>query len=220
MPRLTIDGREVTVAPGATVLDAARQVGIEIPSLCFLDGCETLLLESNHDPDMLAGGPYPTTLKRRVAGALGHLSNGQAGDLLAKLPHAPSEVVLMHLSETNNTPDLARLSAEAALGHGGTRLRIARQRQVTELGAANFAPFFTPDGEGVIFVSNHHNPGGRNFDIFLIRLDGTGLEQVTFNETFDGFPMFSPDGTKLAFCSNRGNARPGETNVFVAQWVP
>ena len=49
---------------------------------------------------------------------------------------------------------------------------------------------------------------------------GQGLERVTFNETFDGFPMFSPDGTKLAFCSNRGNRKRGETNVFVADWVP
>jgi len=100
----------------------------------FLNGCETLLLESNHDPDMLAAGPYPTALKRRVGGALGHLSNAQAGDLLAALDHAPTEVVLMHLSETNNAPELARCSAEAALGHGPTKLRIAKQRQAIELG--------------------------------------------------------------------------------------
>ena len=71
----------------------------------FLDGCDALLLESNHDQDMLANGPYPPALKRRVGGALGHLSNAQASDLLADLPHAPSEVVLMHLSETNNSAD-------------------------------------------------------------------------------------------------------------------
>jgi phosphoribosyl 1,2-cyclic phosphodiesterase len=100
----------------------------------FLSGCETLLLESNHDADMLATGPYPTKLKRRVGGALGHLSNAQAGDLLASLDHTPAEVVLMHLSETNNSPQLARCSAEAALGHRGTKLRIATQRQPLELG--------------------------------------------------------------------------------------
>ena len=94
------------------------------------------------------------------------------------------------------------------------------QRQVTNLGGANFAPFFTPDGQGIVFVSNHHEPRSRNFDVFLVRLDGTGLERVTYNETFDGFPMFSPDGTKLVFCSNRGTAREGDTNVFVADWVP
>lgn len=94
----------------------------------FVSGCETLLLESNHDPEMLAGGPYPTVLKRRVGGARGHLSNGQAGDLLAALDAAPRRVVLMHLSETNNSPALARSSAEAALGHRGTELLVAHQR--------------------------------------------------------------------------------------------
>lgn len=100
----------------------------------FLDGCETLLLESNHDPDMLATGPYPASLKQRVGGSLGHLSNAQAGDLLATMDHVPREVVLMHLSETNNSAQLARCSAEAALGHRGTTLRIAEQRQPLELG--------------------------------------------------------------------------------------
>lgn len=102
----------------------------------FLNGCETLLLESNHDERMLAEGPYPTLLKRRVGGARGHLSNAQAGDLLAELDYAPREVVLMHLSETNNSPQLARTSAEAALGHGGTRLRLASQTRPLELGSA------------------------------------------------------------------------------------
>ena len=49
--------------------------------------------------------------------------------------------------------------------------------------------------------------------------DGTGLEQVTYNETFDGFPMFSPDGKKLVFASNRNAKARGETNVFIADWV-
>ena len=62
------------------------------------------------------------------------------------------------------------------------------------------------------------DPKGRNFDIYLINLDGTGLERVTFNETFDGFPMFSPDGTKLVFASNRHDAKAGDTNVFIADW--
>jgi Tol biopolymer transport system component len=90
---------------------------------------------------------------------------------------------------------------------------------VTKLGGANFAPSWTPDGKRLIFASNHHNPKGRNFDIFMIHVDGTGLEQITFNETFDGFPMFSPDGTKLVFASNRDGQHEGETNVFIADWV-
>jgi len=93
-------------------------------------------------------------------------------------------------------------------------------QQVTKDGAASFAPYFTPDGTRIIYASNVKDPKGRNFEIFLINADGTGQEQVTFNETFDGFPMFSPDGKKLVFASNRNAAKEGDTNVFIADWVP
>ena len=95
------------------------------------------------------------------------------------------------------------------------------QRQVTDLGGANFAPYFHPDDRRIIFASNHHetDPRSRNFDLFLVNLDGTGLVQVTRTGVFDGFPMFSPDGTKLAFASNRHAVVEGETNIFVAEWV-
>jgi Tol biopolymer transport system component len=92
------------------------------------------------------------------------------------------------------------------------------QRQVTNLGGANFAPFFTPDGQRVIFSSNYRNPRSSNFDLYLINVDGTGLEQVTTNPAFDGFPMFSPDGTKLIWASNRNATKPTDTNLFVADW--
>jgi Tol biopolymer transport system component len=92
-------------------------------------------------------------------------------------------------------------------------------RQVTKLGKASFAPFFTPDDKAIVFASNAGDPKGRNFDIYRVGLDGGNLEQITFNDTFDGFPMFSPDGKKLAFSSNRNGSKPGETNVFIADWV-
>ncbi|KAA0208244.1 hypothetical protein FBQ84_05840 [Ignavibacteria bacterium CHB1] len=95
----------------------------------------------------------------------------------------------------------------------------SNKMQVTDNGAANFAPFFTPDDKQIIFSSNLQNPHGREFDIYLVNLDGTGLERVTFTEQFDGFPMFSPDGTKLVFCSNRNSKDRGETNVFICDWV-
>ena len=91
--------------------------------------------------------------------------------------------------------------------------------QVTKLGGANFAPYFTPDGKRIMFASNHVNPRSRNFDLYLVKLDGTGLTQVTTHGDFDGFPMFSPDGKKLVFASNRYAAVQGETNIFVADWV-
>ena len=95
--------------------------------------------------------------------------------------------------------------------------------QVTDLPGANWAPFFHPSGDRILFSTNHHSDGGvgRMFDIFSIALDGTGLEQITHSGTFDAFPMFSPDGTKLVFASNRNAARreSADTNVFVADWV-
>jgi Tol biopolymer transport system component len=92
-------------------------------------------------------------------------------------------------------------------------------RQVTNNGAANFAPFFHPDGKRIIFASNMADPSSRNFDLYIINIDGTGLERITYYEGFDGFPMFSRDGKKLIFCSNRNGSRPGETNVFICDWV-
>lgn len=93
------------------------------------------------------------------------------------------------------------------------------QHQITGLGGANFAPFFHPDGRRIIFASNHPDPRSRNFDLYLVNLDGTGLERVTTSGEFDAFPMFSPDGRRLVFASNRHAAVPGETNIFVAEWV-
>jgi TolB protein len=95
----------------------------------------------------------------------------------------------------------------------------SNKRRITNSGAANFAPFPHPDGRRIIFSSNMHDPRGRNFDLYIINMDGTGLERVTTYPDFDGFPMFSPDGRRLVFASNRGGARPGDTNVFIADWV-
>lgn len=91
-------------------------------------------------------------------------------------------------------------------------------RQVTKLGAATFAPYFTPDASHILFASNYQKPGGRSFDIYMIRSNGTELEQITHSKSFDSFPMFSPDGKYLAFSSNRNSRKPRETNIFIADW--
>lgn len=95
----------------------------------------------------------------------------------------------------------------------------SEQRQITSNGAANFAPYFHPNGRQIIFASNMNDPRGGNFDLFLINRDGSGLQQVTFDENFDGFPMFSPDGKQLVWESNRDAKSPGDTNIFIADWV-
>jgi Tol biopolymer transport system component len=92
-------------------------------------------------------------------------------------------------------------------------------RQVTRLGGAAFAPSFTPDGQSVIFSSNHHDPTGRSFELFVVRLDGSGLERITYGAEFDCFPMFSPDGRRLMWCSNR-NGPSRHTDIFIADWKP
>jgi Tol biopolymer transport system component len=93
------------------------------------------------------------------------------------------------------------------------------KRQLTDNGAANFAPFFHPNGRQVIFSSNLHDPDSRNFDLYLIDLDGTGLSRVTTHPEFDSFPMFTRDGRHLVFASNREARNPGDTNLFIAEWI-
>ena len=104
--------------------------------------------------------------------------------------------------------------------HGGTHLHGAfcRERRRKQRGQkqANWAPFFHPDGERVLFSSNHKTCRFP-FNIFMVNLDGLGAGDV--REAFDSFPMFSPDGTQLAFSSNRNNGRTRNTNLFVADWV-
>ena len=95
--------------------------------------------------------------------------------------------------------------------------------QVTDLPGANWAPYFHPDDDRILFTSNHHSidRGGREFDLFLIGVDGSDMKRITHSGTFDGFPMFSYDGSKLVFASNRNEERleSRDTNVFVADWV-
>lgn len=92
-------------------------------------------------------------------------------------------------------------------------------KKITSLGNANWAPFFTPDGQKILFSSNHGSERGFPFNLFMINIDGTELEQVTFDDTFDSFPMFSPDGKYLVWASNRFNGGNRDTNLFVAEWV-
>lgn len=92
-------------------------------------------------------------------------------------------------------------------------------RQITNLGKANWAPFYHPTGKKILFSSNHHGERGFQFNLFMINEDGTGLEQVTYDGVFDSFPMFSYDGRKIVFSSNRNNGGTRDTNLFIAEWV-
>ncbi len=91
-------------------------------------------------------------------------------------------------------------------------------RKLTNLGNANWSPFFHPSGEKVLFSSNFEAERGFPFNLYMIDLDGKNLERVTHSETFDAFPVFSNDGKKLIFSSNRNNGGGHDTNLFIAEW--
>ena len=97
-----------------------------------LKNCDVLLIESNHDLEMLRDGPYPWSVKQRVLSRVGHLSNAAAAEFLTRdYDGGARYVVLAHLSESNNMPELARMAAESALGNRlsllGNRVLLAPQ---------------------------------------------------------------------------------------------
>lgn len=91
-------------------------------------------------------------------------------------------------------------------------------RQITSLGQANWAPNFLPNGN-LIFCSNHEYKRGFPFNMYTMKEDGTAIEKISHDKTFDAFPMFSPNGKKIVFCSNRNNGGTHDTNIFVADYL-
>jgi phosphoribosyl 1,2-cyclic phosphodiesterase len=143
---------DIQVAPFTIPHDAADPVGMTFraegvkvafatdlgylpPNVCdYLRGCDVLAVESNHDLEMLRAGPYPWSVKQRVASRVGHLSNEALAEFFAgDYDGGAAYVVLAHLSEQNNHPQLARGAAEKALGSRGTllwnRLLLAAQAE-------------------------------------------------------------------------------------------
>jgi TolB protein len=95
----------------------------------------------------------------------------------------------------------------------------SNKHQVTRNGAANFGPYWHPDGKRIVFASNVADPkNGRDFDLYIINEDGSGLERITYAPDFDAFPMFTSDGKRLVWASNRNGKAPHETNLFLADW--
>ena len=99
-----------------------------------LKNLDALLVEANHDISMLEAGPYPWMTKKRIKSGVGHLSNESCGELLASVTHSNlKRVVLMHMSETNNHPELAKITARQALGETSPEMTLAQQNHPTEL---------------------------------------------------------------------------------------
>ena len=116
----------------------ATDLGYLPPNVCdHLRGCDLLVIESNHDVEMLRGGPYPWSVKQRVMSRVGHLSNEALADFFSgDYDGIATYVVLAHLSEQNNHPEIARRAAEKALGIRQTllhnRVMLATQSEAME----------------------------------------------------------------------------------------
>ena len=142
----------LVVHPFAVSHDAAEPVGFAIGQngkriglatdlgtvtasvLQNLKDCHMLIIEANHDPDMLANGPYPWMLKQRIQSRNGHLSNKQSSRLLRELHHRHLQhVILAHLSETNNTPQKVLDEISRAFTRNAPRLTVASQHRCGEI---------------------------------------------------------------------------------------
>jgi phosphoribosyl 1,2-cyclic phosphodiesterase len=128
---------EEPVALVATARESGARAGIAYDLGCAtpvlrraLQKLDLLVLESNHDDGMLRTGPYPWMLKRRIASNTGHLSNRAAGELVREAAHhGLREIVLAHLSEVNNTPDIARAEVADCLRRSPFRGRLSAAPQ-------------------------------------------------------------------------------------------
>lgn len=126
------DAREpiqYTFSNGDKKLGVLTDTGCSTPHILeMLSGCHGLVLECNHDLDMLMNGIYPHSLKQRVSGRLGHLDNKASADILSKLDNRQlTHIIAAHLSEKNNTPDLAISALSDALKCEKNWIGIASQ---------------------------------------------------------------------------------------------
>lgn len=119
------------VGNGDQRLGVLTDIGHVTPHvLAMVDGCDALVVESNHDREMLARGPYPAYLKARVGGELGHLSNVQAANLVAGInTRTLQHVVVAHLSENNNRPELAQTALADVLHCEQDWVAVADQKE-------------------------------------------------------------------------------------------
>jgi phosphoribosyl 1,2-cyclic phosphodiesterase len=126
------DAREpvqYVIGDGARRLGVLTDLGVSTEHVeASLSGCDALVLECNHDLAMLENGSYPYPLKQRIAGRLGHLHNEAAADILARIDTSRlTHVIAAHLSQENNTPELARAALAAALACTPDWIGIAEQ---------------------------------------------------------------------------------------------
>jgi phosphoribosyl 1,2-cyclic phosphodiesterase len=124
-----------TISSNGCKIGIATDLGVVTELVrTHLARCNALVLEANHDPQLLEGGPYPWPLKQRIRSRNGHLSNEDTGNLLATLIHPGLQhVILAHLSAENNTPERALSTVSAAIGMRPLNLSVARQDTCTRV---------------------------------------------------------------------------------------
>ena len=127
------DAREplhLRCSDGAHHIAVLTDLGHASPSVTpYIANCHAMLIEANHDAELLQNGRYPAFLKRRIAGANGHLANTQTAELLRAVNHSQLQrVVAAHLSAENNRPELARVALAEALDWSPDDIEVALQR--------------------------------------------------------------------------------------------
>lgn len=127
VPHDAAEPLQLRCSDGASRLGVLTDAGSITPHLVSeLRGCDALLIECNHDPDMLAASRYPASLKARIGGRFGHLCNATAAQILAECANDRLvHLVAAHLSEHNNRPDLARAALAAASGRAVNDIVVA-----------------------------------------------------------------------------------------------
>lgn len=118
-----------TIGSNGSKIGIATDLGIATGVVTtHLADCNILVIEANHDPEMLVEGPYPWPLKQRIQGRNGHLSNTDTAALLRQILHSElSHVILAHLSEENNTPEKALETVKEALNGSRVEIHVASQ---------------------------------------------------------------------------------------------
>ena len=181
---------------------------------------KTMLFTSTRDGDI---DLYTMNLKsgevKRITNILGYdggawfSPDGKKIIWRASRPSTPAEVNEYKELLNENLVAPTRMEVWVADADG------SHARQVSNLGQANWAPAYMPDGNRIIFASNHEYKRGFPFNLYTMNEDGSELTKISRDKGFDAFPMFSMDGKKFVFCSNRNNGGTRDTNIFIADWV-
>ena len=129
VPHDALEPVQFAFSDGALRLGVLTDIGTPTAHVVqVLSGCEALVLECNHELDLLLSGDYPRWLKERIAGPLGHLDNGAAAELLGAIDRSRlRHVIAAHLSQQNNRPDLARRALATVLGCSEEEISVATQ---------------------------------------------------------------------------------------------